>query len=58
MIKFVESNPGLFTFDEYSVLLKVIYDDELNESEEGSVGRAEYANCVKRLKAYFVSHQA
>ncbi len=52
----METNPKKFTFDDYKVALDQIFDEELNESEAGSPGRKEYAECIRRLKDYFVKH--
>jgi hypothetical protein len=53
----METNGSKFTYDEYKALIDMIYDETLNNSEEGSTLRKQYSYCISKLKDYFLKHR-
>ncbi len=56
MLKYMERHPGMFSFDEYSVLLNVMYADELNRPHVPPEKKAALDSQKQRLNNYFLQH--
>ncbi|KAJ3052048.1 hypothetical protein HK097_006960 [Rhizophlyctis rosea] len=55
LVSFMEQNPGRFTYDEYKVVLDLIFADAL--ASEASGERKKYDACLQKMKDYFVKHR-
>ncbi|KAI9334954.1 Sec8 exocyst complex component-specific domain-containing protein [Obelidium mucronatum] len=53
MLQYMETHPGEFTFDEYKVVLDLIFQDVL---EDTSLPKKEYSDCLEGLKTFFINH--
>ncbi|KAJ3012377.1 UNVERIFIED_CONTAM: hypothetical protein HDU68_001241 [Siphonaria sp. JEL0065] len=53
MLQYMESHPGDFSFEEYKVVLDLIFQDVL---EDASLPKKEYSDCLDGLKTFFVNH--
>ena len=51
----MEQNPGRFTYDEYKVVLDLIFADSLASEVSGE--RKKYDACLQKMKDYFVKHR-
>ncbi|KAJ3227046.1 hypothetical protein HDU78_010111, partial [Chytriomyces hyalinus] len=53
MLQYMETHPGQFSFDEYKVVLDLIFQDVL---EDASLPKKPYMDCLAGLKTFFVNH--
>ncbi|KAJ3252851.1 hypothetical protein HDU77_004892 [Chytriomyces hyalinus] len=53
MLQYMEAHPGQFSFDEYKVVLDLIFQDVL---EDASLPKKPYTDCLAGLKTFFVNH--
>ncbi|KAJ3075448.1 hypothetical protein HDU98_008066 [Podochytrium sp. JEL0797] len=53
MLKYMEEHPTEFTFEEYKVVLDLIFQDCL---EDASLPKTEYVECLEGLKTFFINH--
>ncbi|KAI9362487.1 hypothetical protein DFJ73DRAFT_756768 [Zopfochytrium polystomum] len=51
LLDFMEANTGAFSFDEYKVVLDLMFQERDDSSSKKS-----YRACLERLKTFFVSH--
>ncbi|KAJ3283609.1 hypothetical protein HK104_010298, partial [Borealophlyctis nickersoniae] len=57
LIRYMETTPGRFTFDEYKVVLDLLFYDALSDEASSQPQRKVYAECLRRMKDYFVRHR-
>ncbi|KND01717.1 uncharacterized protein SPPG_03510 [Spizellomyces punctatus DAOM BR117] len=55
LLDYVAQNQGQFTFDEYKVVLDIIFYDAL--AGDNTVQRKTYNDCLQKLKEWFVKHR-
>ncbi|KAJ3293376.1 hypothetical protein HDU79_000412 [Rhizoclosmatium sp. JEL0117] len=53
MLHYMETHKGEFTFDEYKVVLDLIFQDVL---EDSNLPKKEYTECLEGLKTFFINH--
>ncbi|KAJ3201082.1 hypothetical protein HDU82_008374 [Entophlyctis luteolus] len=58
LLQFMEANHGMFTFEEYKVVLDLIFHDATEDIADADVNgsKASYQRCLSALKQYFVNH--
>ncbi|KAI8614367.1 Sec8 exocyst complex component-specific domain-containing protein [Chytriomyces sp. MP71] len=53
MLEYMEKHPSQFSFDEYKVVLDLIFQDALEDAQSN---KKPYEKCMEGLKTFFINH--